>query len=61
MGENMKKSRYSLLFAVFGYMLIIAAGVDFLLGHNSIPLFASIIGLVLIMVAMILRKKESAM
>lgn len=57
----MQKSGHSLLFAVFGYMLIIATGVDFLLGNNSIPLFVSIIGLVLIIIAMILRKKERAM
>jgi len=56
----MEKSGYSLLFAVFGYMLIIATGVDFLLGNNSIPLFVSLIGLILILIAMYLRKKERA-
>lgn len=57
----MKKSGYALLFAVFGYMFIIATGVDFLLGNNSIPLYVSFIGLILIIIAMVLRKKEKAM
>ena len=56
--ERQKESKFALLFAVFGFMLIIANGVDFLLGNNSIPMIVSIIGLVLIIVAMILRKKE---
>ncbi len=56
--NEQKESKFALLFAVFGFMLIIANGVDFLLGNNSIPMIVSIIGLVLIIVAMILRKKE---
>ncbi len=56
--ERQKESKFALLFAVFGFMLIIANGVDFILGNNSIPMIVSIIGLVLIIVAMILRKKE---
>jgi len=56
MGEQ-KESRFALLFAVFGFMLIIATGVDLLLGSNNIPIIVSIIGLVLIMTAMTLRKR----
>ena len=36
--ERQKESKFALLFAVFGFMLIIANGVDFLLGNNSIPM-----------------------
>ena len=57
MGEQ-KESRFALLFAVFGFMLIIATGVDFLLGNNKITIIISIIGLVLIIIAMVLRKRE---
>ena len=39
-------------------MLIIANGVDLLLGNNSIPIIVSIIGLLLIIIAMFLRKRE---
>jgi hypothetical protein len=56
MSEN--ESFYPLLFAVFGFMIIIATGVDFLFGSESIPIFVSIIGLLMIIVAMILRKRE---
>jgi hypothetical protein len=51
------ESIYPLLFAVFGLMLIIANGIDIILGHNM-PLIISIIGLILIIIAMILRKHE---
>jgi len=51
-------SFYPLLFAVFGFMLIIAAGFDFLLENDNIPFSVSIIGLILIIVAMALRKRE---
>lgn len=56
MGEQ-KESRFALLFAVFGFMLIIATGVDLLLGNNSIPFIVSIIGLALIIIATTLRKR----
>jgi len=55
--EEKKESILPLLFAVFGFMLIIATGVDMLLGNNEIPVIVSIIGLVLIVIAMFLRKK----
>ena len=42
--DEQKESRFALLFAVFGFMLIIATGVDFLLGNNNIPFIVSIIG-----------------
>jgi len=56
--DKRKESRFALLFAVFGFMLIIATGVDLLLGNNNIPIFVSIIGLVLIIIARALRKRE---
>jgi small neutral amino acid transporter SnatA (MarC family) len=56
--EEKKESILPLLFAVFGFMLIIATGVDMLLGNNKIPVIVSIIGLVLIIIALFLRKKE---
>lgn len=56
--EERNESSYPLLFAVFGFMLIIANGVDLLLGNNSIPIIVSIIGLLLIIIAMFLRKRE---
>jgi len=56
MGEQ-KESRFALLFAVFGFMLIIATGVDLILGNNNIPIIVSIIGLVLIITATVLRKR----
>jgi hypothetical protein len=56
--EGKKESVYPLLFAIFGFMLIIATGVDMLLDNNKIPVIVSIIGLILIIVAMYLRKKE---
>lgn len=55
--EGKKESSLPLLFAVFGFMLIIANGVDMLLGNNKIPVVVSIIGLVLIIIAMFLRKR----
>ena len=56
--DEQKESRFALLFAVFGFMLIIATGVDFLLGNNNIPIVVSLFGLVLILIAMALRKRE---
>ena len=53
-----KESFYPLLFAVFGFMMIIATGVDFLIGSENIPMVVSIIGLMMIIVAMFLRKRE---
>ena len=55
--EKQKESRFALLFAVFGFMLIIATGVDLLLENNKFPIIVSIIGLVLIITAMALRKR----
>jgi small neutral amino acid transporter SnatA (MarC family) len=56
--EEKKESILPLLFAIFGFMLIIATGVDMLLGNNKIPIIISIIGLFLIIIAMIFRKRE---
>jgi small neutral amino acid transporter SnatA (MarC family) len=56
--EEKKESILPLLFAIFGFMLIIATGVDMLLGNNKIPIIVSIIGLFLIIIAMTFRKRE---
>jgi hypothetical protein len=56
MSEN--ESFYPLLFAVFGFMMIIATGVDFLIGSESIPMIVSVLGLLMIIIAMILRKRK---
>ena len=56
--EERKESRFALLFAVFGFMLIIATGVDLLLRSIIKNIFVSFIGLVLIIIAMALRKRE---
>jgi hypothetical protein len=53
-----KNSFYPLLFAVFGFMMIIATGVDFLLRFENIPMIVSVIGLIMILIAMFLRKRE---
>lgn len=55
--ENQKNSRFALPFAVFGFMLIIATGTDLIIGTNKIPLFVSIIGLCLIIIAMLLKRR----
>jgi hypothetical protein len=57
---KINRSFYSLLFAVFGFMMIIATGVDFLLGSENIPLIVSIIGLIMIIIAMVISKKEKS-
>ena len=53
-----KESFYPLLFAVFGFMMIIATGVDFILGSENIPMIVSIIGLLMIIIAMVFRRRE---
>jgi hypothetical protein len=53
-----KTSFYPLLFVVFGFMMIIANGVDLLIGSENIPIIVSIIGLIMILIGMILRKRE---
>jgi hypothetical protein len=55
--QNQQQSKFALLFAVFGFMLIIATGTDMLLGSNSIPTAVSIVGLILIIIAMLLKKR----
>jgi hypothetical protein len=52
-----KTSFYPLLFVVFGFMLIIATGVDLLIGSENIPMIVSIFGLIMIVVGSILRKR----
>jgi hypothetical protein len=50
-------TRLSLPLAIFGFMLIIATGFNMLLQKNSIPLIVSILGLILVIIAMILRNQ----
>ena len=52
-----KESMYPLLFAVFGFMMIIATGVDLIMGSENIPMIVSLIGLFMILIAMFLRKR----
>ena len=51
-------SRLALPFAVIGFMIIIATGFNMLIGDNTIPLIVSVIGLLFVIIAMILRKKS---
>ncbi len=57
-----KKSKFALPLAVFGFLLIIATGTSMLIYEfqegTSIPLFVAIIGLVLLIIAIMLRRKE---
>ena len=53
-----KESKYTLYLAVFGFMLIIATGVNMIIGDDTIPPLVSIIGLILIIIAMMIRKKK---
>ncbi len=55
--EKQKKSRFALLFAVFGFMLIIAKGTDMIIGGDNLPMIVPIIGLSLIIIAMLLRRR----
>ncbi|MBS3749558.1 MAG: hypothetical protein KGY65_04180 [Candidatus Thermoplasmatota archaeon] len=53
------KYRLALPLAVFGFMLIIATGTSMILNRNdNIPLIISIIGLILLIIAVMLRKEE---
>ena len=54
------ESIYPLLFAIFGFMMIIATGVDFIIGTENIPMIVSIIGLIMILIAMYLRKRSTS-
>jgi uncharacterized membrane protein YkvI len=60
MNKNKKNKSYPMYFAIFGFMLIIATGTDlFITRVGNIPTWVSIIGLILIIIALILRKRES--
>jgi L-asparagine transporter-like permease len=53
------KYKLALPLAVFGFMFIIATGTSMLLYENdNIPLIIAIIGLILLIIAMMLRKEE---
>lgn len=51
-------NKLALPLAVFGFLLIIATGTSMLLNEGQIPLPVSIVGLILLILAMILRKKD---
>jgi len=57
MNKN-NESKFALPLAVFGFMLIIATGVNMLIGNGEIPQIISFIGLILIVCAMWLRKRS---
>jgi hypothetical protein len=60
MNKHEKNKSYPMYFAIFGFMLIIATGTDlFITGVGVIPTWVSIIGLILIVIALILRKREN--
>ena len=58
---NEKKSKtYPMYFAIFGFMLIIANGTDLLItGAGNIPTWVSLVGLIFIIIAFILGKREN--
>ena len=53
------KYKLALPLAVFGFMFIIATGTSMLLYENDhLPLIVALIGLILLIIAMIIRKEE---
>ena len=54
----MNTAKLALPLAVFGFLLIIATGTSMILNQGAIPMFVSIIGLIFLIIAMSLRKKE---
>jgi hypothetical protein len=56
--RRLKGSKFALPLAVFGFLLIIATGSSMLFTQGQIPLFVAIIGLVLLVIAIFLRKRE---
>ena len=50
-------SRFALPLAAIGFMLIIATGFNMLIS-DTIPLIVAVIGLALVIIAMVLRKKS---
>ena len=44
--------------AIFGFLLIIATGTSMLLNQSQIPPYVAIIGLILLLIATYLQKKE---
>lgn len=66
MSNNMNKESSHLpgitrLLAVFGFLLIIATGTSLVLNQSQIPPYVAIIGLVLLVVATILQKRNQKM
>lgn len=56
--EKHQDSKFALPLAVFGFMLIIATGVNMLIGKEEIPNIVAIVGLLLLICAMWLRKRS---
>ena len=50
--------KMSMPLAIFGFLLIIATGTSMLLNESQIPPFVAIIGLILLMIATYIQKKE---
>ncbi len=51
-------SIFALPLAVIGFMLIIATGMDLILGNYKIPMVVSFIGLACLILAIYLRKRK---
>lgn len=56
--NSYQDSRLALPLAVIGFMLIIAVGMDLILGNYKIPMVVSFIGLACIILGMYLRKRK---
>ena len=51
-------SKISIPLAIFGFLLIIATGTSMLLNESQIPPYVAIIGLILLLIATYIQKKE---
>jgi len=51
-------SKITMPLAIFGFLLIIATGTSMLLNQSQIPPYVAIIGLILLLIATYLQKKE---
>lgn len=51
-------SKITMPLAIFGFLLIIATGTSMLLNQSQIPPYVAIIGLIFLLVATYLQKKE---
>jgi len=56
--SNSFLSKMSMPLAIFGFLLIIATGTSMLLNESQIPPFVAIVGLILLLIATYIQKKE---